>query len=128
MKNKNREIPDRVEFRWRQHEEEFARRLAESAQEAGRSESEQARELLKEALTRSDLLQHAVESLLQEVAQIQHQLRVLATIKDGVRAVHENIYQFRDDLAICVLRLLTDAGRLDTKAAENWVTKTFHAQ
>lgn len=128
MTGKNREIFDRVEFRWRQHEEEFPRRLADSAREAGRSQSDQARELLKNALTASDQLQHAVESLQQEVAQLHHQLRLLATIKEGIRTVHENIYQFRDDLAACVTKLLADAGRLDAKAAENWVKKTLDAE
>lgn len=121
MINRRREILDRVEFRWRQHEEEFPRRLAEEAENAGRSQSDHARELLKNALTASDLLQHAIETLHEEVTQLHEQLRVLASIKEGIRTVHENIYEFRDDLASCVTKVLTDAGRLDAKAAANWV-------
>jgi hypothetical protein len=128
MNTRNQELTDRVEFRWRQHEEEFARRLAKSARTAGRSQSEQARELLKDALTASDQLQHAIESLQQEVAQLHHQLRHLPAIKEGVRAVHENIYQFRDNLASCTAKLLEDAGHLDSQAARNWVCQTLDAE
>ncbi|MGA2617108.1 MAG: hypothetical protein ABSF26_05815 [Thermoguttaceae bacterium] len=126
--NRFRETPDRVEFRWRQHEDEFARLLANAAREAGLSQSDYARELVKKALTAPDELRHAVESLQQEVAQVLFQLRVLSAIKEGVRTVHENIYEFRDDLATSVLKLLTDAGHLDAKAAEKWATKTFNPE
>jgi len=119
---------NKVEFRWRQHEEEFAQRLAESAAEAGRSSSDQARELLKNALTASDELRHAIESLREEIAQVSRQLRDLRTIKDALRNVHENIYQFRDDLATCVVKLLVDAGRLDPKPAGQWVRKRLDAE
>ena len=128
MSTRAREIADRVEFRWRQHEEEFAQRLSEAAEDAGRSQPDYARELLKKALTASDLLQQAVESLQQDVADLHHRLRELVTIKDGVRAVHENIYQFRDDLAACVIKLLADAGRIDPKTAENWVRKALDGE
>jgi plasmid stability protein len=128
MKINNREIPDHVEFRVRQHEEEFARRLEISAREAGRTVSDQARELLKNALTSPDLLQHAVETLQQDMALIIARLDLLVQIKDGIRMVHENVYQFRDDLAACVAKILVDAGRLDAKAAQNWVTKTLDTE
>jgi hypothetical protein len=128
MKDNNREIPDRVEFRWRQHEEEFAARLEQSAKDAGRTVSEQARELIKIVLTGPDVLQHAVESLQQEIAQLQHRFRLLTTINEGIRTVHENVYQVRDDLAACVAKILVDAGRLDAKTAQNWVTKTLDTE
>ena len=44
------------------------------------------------------------------VAQLRQQLRDLRVLKEGLRAVHANIYQFRDDLATCTAKLLTDAG------------------
>ena len=121
MSAQNREIVERVEFRWRQHEEEFAQRLAEAARNAGRSPSDHARELMKNALTSSEQLQHSILSLQQELAQLHRKLRELTTIKDGLRTVHENIYQFRDDLATCVVKLLTDAGRMPPDAAKHWV-------
>ena len=128
MKNNSRETADRVEFRWRQHEEEFARRLEQSAKKSGRSVPEQAREMLKDALTRSDHLQHAVESLQQDVNLLLQQLHLLTTIKEGIRLVHENIYQFRDDLAACVIKILADAGQLDAEDAEDWVTETLSTE
>ncbi|MFZ1936080.1 MAG: hypothetical protein WAU84_20315, partial [Thermoguttaceae bacterium] len=93
-----------------------------------RSPSEQARETLKDALTASDRLQHAVESLQEEVAQLHHQLRDLATIKEGVRNVYDNVYELRDDLAACIIKLLTDVGHLDATSAANWVRNTFDAE
>lgn len=125
MPFRHQETTDRVEFRWRQHEEEFARRLKQAAYEAGRSQSDHARELLKNALTASDVLQQAIESLQQEVAQLHHQLRLLSTIKKGIRSIHETVYRFRDDTATCIAKLLTDAGRLDAKTAKHWVQETL---
>jgi len=69
MSIRKQELADRVEFRWRQHEEDFARLLAEGARKAGRPSSDHARELLKEALTASDHLQQAVEEVNREVVQ-----------------------------------------------------------
>ena len=124
----SRDIGDRVEFRWRDHEKHYAVKLAQSAEKSGRSPTEHARALLKDALTADDLLQHAVECLHQEVAQLQHQLRVLTTIKEGTRAVHENIYALRDDLAACVVELLVNAGHLDPKTARRLVRKIFRVE
>lgn len=128
MAVKQVETADRVEFRWRQHEEEFAQRLAESAAEAGRSSSDQARELLKNALTASDELRYAIESLREEIVQVSHQLRDLRTIKDGLRTVHENIYQFRDAAATCMVKLLVDVGGLQPKVAVEWARKSLDAE
>jgi plasmid stability protein len=128
MTSKNRETVERVEFRWRQHDEGFAERLEESARAAGHSTSDHARELLKDALTRSEQLQHDIHTLQQEVAQLHSQLRELAKIKDGIRLIHENIYRLRDDLATSVTRLLTDAGRLEAETAEQWVQETLTAE
>ena len=125
MTSKQRETIERVEFRWRQHEEEFAERLADAAREAGRSPSDHARELMKNALTSADILQHAIHSLQQEMAQLHDQLKQLGSIKDGLRVIHENIYQFRDDLATCVAKLLADAGRVRSDAAEQWVREAL---
>ena len=128
MSSRAQEIPDRVEFRWREHERPFAELLAAACRKSDRSPSEQARETLKDALTASDRLQHAVESLQEEVAQLHHQLRNLATIKEGVRNVYDNVYELRDDLAACIIKLLTDVGHLDATSAANWVRNTFDAE
>jgi hypothetical protein len=128
MKHRHQETADRVEFRWRQHEEEFARRLAEAANEAGHSPSDHARELLKDALTASDRIQLAIESLHQEVTQLLNDHRLLITIKEGVRTIHENIYQFRDNLAVSVIKILIDAGKLDARTAKNWASEALDAE
>jgi hypothetical protein len=128
MKTNRHKTIDRVEFRWRQHEEHFAERLAESAREAGRSERDHARELLKTALTSTEQFQHAMDSLHREIAQLQEQLRQLLSLKQGLRTVHENIYQLRDDLAAYVVKLLVDAGKVDTEAADTWVRETLNAE
>ena len=118
----------RVEFRWRQNEGDFAARLEEAAQQAGRTTSDHARELMKNALTASERLDHSLHVLQQEVAQLRQQLRELRTLKVGLRAVHANIYQFRDDLATCTAKLLTDAGLLPPEVAEQWVKETLNAE
>jgi hypothetical protein len=125
---KKSEFVSKVDFRWRQHEEDYATRLSESATEAGRSVGDQARELIKNALSRSDLLEHAVETLRQEVAQLFKQLRDLSTIKEGMKTLHENVYESRDDLVTCIVKVLVDAGRLTPQAAEDWAKKTFDAE
>lgn len=127
MKTNHRETTSRVEFRWRQHEEHFAQLLAESAREAGRSESDQARELLKLALTQSDQLLHSLESLQKDTLQLHEQLQQLPSIKAGIRTVHENVYQLRDDLATCVTKLLVEASDLDDAAAKAWVKQALDA-
>jgi len=127
MKTKKQEITSRIEFRWRQHEEQFAQLLVDSARENGRSESDEARELLKAALGESDQLQHALATLQGEVTQLHEQLKQLSHVKSGLRTVHENIYQLRDDLATCVAKLLVNAGTLDDAAAEAWVKQALDA-
>lgn len=122
------ETTGRVEFRWRQHEADFVARLEEAAQQSGRTISDQARELLKDALTMSERQEHNLHVLQQEVAQLRLQLRDLRPIKEGLRAVHTNIYLFRDDLATCVAKLLTDAGLLPPDVAEQWVKQTLGAE
>jgi hypothetical protein len=127
MKSNRDETPSRVEFRWRQHEEHFAKLLADAAQSNGRSESEQARELLKTALTSSDEVRQAVELLQKELLQIREQIRQLLPLKAGLRVVHENIYQFRDSLATSVATILVDAAGLDPATAEARVKQIFDA-
>jgi DNA repair exonuclease SbcCD ATPase subunit len=123
-----RETPTKVEFRWRQHEVPFAQRLAESANEAARSPGEQARELLKDALGSDDRLQHALQALRDEIAQLYEQLRKVTAINDALRVIHENIYRLRDEQATCAAKILVDAGRLDPKGAIEWLRKTLDAQ
>lgn len=132
MAIKNQETVERVEFRWRQHEIEFAKRLAESAEEAGRPPSDHARELMKTALTSSEELQHHICTLQNDVGQLQSQLQMLsqqlAAVEKGIRTVHDNIYQFRDEQATCVVKILADAGRMQSSAAERWLVDTLHAE
>jgi len=124
----NHETTTRVEFRWRQHEKKFAERLTESAREAGRCPSDHARELMKNALTSDEQLQHCLRTLQQEVAQLHGQLQELTKIKAGLRAIHEATYQLRDDLATYATKLLTDAGHLEAKAAKKWVEEVIRTQ
>jgi polyhydroxyalkanoate synthesis regulator phasin len=128
MPNRTLETSDRVEFRWRLHEEEFARRLVALARQAGRSTPDQAREMLKDILSRPDVLQQAIESLQHDVAQLFQQLQILASLKEILRKLHENIYQLRDDQAASVEKLLVEAGKLTARAAEQWVHETFNAE
>jgi hypothetical protein len=128
MSRKNQEIFERVEFRWRQHEEDFAERLAVEARKAGRSQADHARELLKNALTASDDLQKAIEALHQDVMEIRQQLRHLPAMKEGVRTVHDQFFSFRDSMAACVYKLLIEVGRLSPKAAEQWIRDTFQSE
>ena len=125
MTNENSEMPNRIEFRLRLSETDFLKRLMEQARRFNRCPNEQAREILKEALTAPEHLQHAIESLQQDVAQILQQLRVLGSIKDSIRTLHDNIYQLRDDLAACIEKLLVDAGQVPAETAEQWVAETF---
>jgi hypothetical protein len=128
MEHISHETIDRVEFRWRQHECPFAQRLAEDARAAGRSQSDHARELLKNSLTASDDLQKAIESMHQDVMEIRQQLRHLPAVKEGVRSVHDQFFSFRDSMATCVYRLLIEVGRLSPKAAEQWIRDAFRGE
>jgi hypothetical protein len=126
--SKNKESTKRVEFRWRQHEQVFAERLAESSTEANASASDHARDLLKNALTESDEVRHALEQIQREVAQLRGDLRDLTVLKEGLKALHENIYSLRDDLATSVVKLLCDAGETSDEEAQAWVTEAFDAE
>jgi small-conductance mechanosensitive channel len=128
MTDRKRETVERVEFRWRQHEFDSAQRLEEAAQEAGRSSSDHARELVKNALSASERLEHNLHVLQQEVAQLRQQLRELSTIKEGLRVIDANVYEFRNDLATCTIKILTDAGLLPLEAAQQWVKETLDAE
>ena len=123
----NRETATRIEFRLRQHEADYAERLAEGARAAGRCVSDHARELIKTAVTRDEELQHSLYTIQQELAQIHGQLKEMATIGQAVQDVQEDILVIRDDLATCVTKLLTDAGRLDITTAKKWVQQAFRA-
>ena len=126
--SKNQESSKKVEFRWRQHEQVFAERLAESSTEANTSVGDHARDLLKNALTESDEVRHALEQIQREVAQLRGDLRYLATLKEGLKALHENIYGLRDGLATSVAKLLCDAGETSDEEAQAWITEVFDAE
>ncbi len=122
------DVPQKIEFRWRHHENDFAERLAESARKADRSIGDHAREIVKTALTADDQLRYSLQLLLQEIGQVHKQLLDLAHVKHGLNALHKNLYEFRDDLATCVTKLLAEAGRLDPQAAEEWIRNTLDAE
>ena len=124
----NHETTSRVEFRWRQHEEEFAQRLEEAARQAGRSTSDHARELLKNALDNQERLERHLHVLQQEVAQLRQGLRVFAEHGERLLLIDTNVYQLRDDLATCTLKILTDAAMLPPEVAEQWVKETLNAE
>ncbi len=119
---------EKVEFRWRQHEEPFAGQLADSAREAGRPIGDHARELLKSALNRSDGLEYALDALRQEVAALRQQVVQTQIPKEALQAIHENIYQLRDNLATAVVKLLLDAGQCSEEDAHWWVREALDAQ
>ncbi len=123
----NRETVARIEFRFRQHEEHVAQRLVESAREAGRSPCDHARELVKNGLTSTEQLQHSIHTLQQEVAQLHLQLRQLTDVAEALRTLHENVFALREDIATYAIKLLTDAGRVEPKAARKWVEGMLHA-
>jgi polyhydroxyalkanoate synthesis regulator phasin len=129
----NHDIVARVEFRWRQHEEEFAKLLSDSARKAGRCTSDHARELMKDALTANEQLQQHVFALHKDIAQALNQLQQLSEIKegvrklsntnDGIRTLHDNIYGLRDELASYVVKILCDAGKMQATEARKWMDK-----
>jgi hypothetical protein len=121
-------VPQKIEFRWRHNEKDFAERLAESARKADRSIGDHAREIVKTALTADDQLQYSLQLLHQEVGQLHKQLLQLGHIKSGLKSLNENLYEFRDDLATSVAKMLADAGRLEPQAAEEWVRRTLEAE
>ena len=121
-------VPDKIEFRWRKNEKDFAKRLAESARKASRTVGDHAREVLKTALTADDQLQYSLQLLHQEVGQLHKRMLDFARLQSGLKVLHENVYEFRDDLATCVAKMLADAGRLEPAAAEEWVRDTLNAE
>ena len=52
----------------------------------------------------------------------------LAAIKGGLKAIHENIYGLRDDLATSIVKLLVDAGKTDGEEAQEWVAEAFETE
>lgn len=126
MHSKNRETAQKIEFRLRQHEELFAQLLAQSARDAGRSIGDQARELVKTALTKDEQLQHFLASVERELAQVTTKLTAVVKLNEGLRTVHENLYQVRDDLVTIAVKVLQDAGRLQAEAATSWVKKALN--
>ena len=123
----NRETVTRIEFRLRQHEADYAERLADGARAAGRCVSDHARELIKTALTSNEELMHSLYNIQQELAQIQGQLKEMIAAAHAVQDMQEDILVIRDDLATYATKLLTDAGRLDATTAKKWVQQSFRA-
>jgi t-SNARE complex subunit (syntaxin) len=130
MNNSTLETTDRVEFRWRLHEAEFARLLAELARKSGRSVADQARELLKDILSRPDVLQQAIESLQHDASQLlqlfQQLQTLVSSLKEAIRTLHANVYEFRDDHAAGVEILLAEAGKFTARVAERWVNDNYN--
>jgi hypothetical protein len=121
-------VSDKVDFRWRQHEAVWKTRMAVSAAKANRSIGDHARELIKTALVADEQTLLDIQLLRQEIANLDRRLGRLAVIEAGSKAIHENVYQLRDDLLVVVIKLLTDAGCLDQPEAETWVEQTVAIQ
>lgn len=89
--------------------EEVAAELLRRTKESGRdSHHGVARELLTEALTRSDSDRQAMEKLQNQLAEIRDQIQEL-----------------RDDLSSAVNLLLVKAGQLSEEQAHAWCEKTL---
>ena len=132
----------KVEFRWRQHEDEHRQRLVELAEEAGRSTSDHAREMLKAALTTPGELLHSVHLLRQEISQLKLELvgsgqppQSHPTTDDKVAGMQMDMgnrllerlddlgngqLDIREDIATCVVKILVDVGNIDANQARNW--------
>ena len=135
----------RVGFRWRQHEDAYRRRLAESAEEAGRELNEHARELLKAALAGPDEVLHNVHMLRQEVSELKHELgrpggdtqahstsieanetlidgleELEARLDERLRALGERQLDIREDVVNCAVKLLVDIGKVSPEHAREW--------
>jgi len=140
----------KVEFRWRRHEVEQRRRLVELAEQAGRSPSEHAREMLKAALTASEELLHSVHMLRQELSQLKLELvgdghppdshsttagHAAGMPKDmGTRLLErldelfEGQLDVREDIATSVVKLLVDVGDVHPEHARNWAGDMLYGQ
>ena len=125
MQNDDDEFVDKIEFRFRKDERQDAIRLANMAKTKKCTIGELARELVKAGLNKSDRLEYGVETVLQELAQLSKMVRDLASMKTALKATHETVYEVRDDLLTCVVKLLVDVGGLTPAAAEKWVKTTF---
>jgi hypothetical protein len=121
-------ISDKVEFRWRQHEAEWKRRLAEEAEKAERTIGDHARELLKNLLVEKEEMLHQLESIKHQLAMMQKKLEPIAILNEGCQTINENIYLLRDDWANFAIQLLMHAGSMTPEAAAQWVTNYFEKQ
>jgi hypothetical protein len=119
---------DKVEFRWRQQEEEYRVRLANHAAKAQRSPADHARELLKEALRAEDTLPNELRLLRQEVDAMRDELIAMRRVADIVTRLEEGVYGLQDDIANLAVKLLVDAGQLSLEDAREWASKTFDAE
>ena len=124
---KKQQLPQKVEFRWRQHEEEWCQRFVESAKAADQSFGDHARELVKKALTVDEELSHDIQRLRDEVAAIPQQLDDLVQLKRAVATIHDTVCQLRNDLATAVPKLLVDAGKMPQDKARWWTRQALNA-
>jgi plasmid stability protein len=83
---KSRNHPDKVEFRWRQHEAQWQDRLADAAAQAGRTVGDHAREVLKAALMSEGELSHELHMLREEISGITRILQALTPGQQDRRA------------------------------------------
>jgi len=145
QKPRNKTDGQKVEFRWRQHEDEHRRRLAELAEEARREPNEHARELLKAALAGSEELLLDVHMLRQEVSELKDLLggvgqqtqshpaqteieypdadrldEVESRLLEQLHELGERQLDTREDIVNCTLKLLIEIGGVAPEQARDW--------
>jgi hypothetical protein len=128
MVKKKNHPSEKVEFRVRHHEKEWLRRLAEEADNAGRSIGDHARELVKRQLSLQDDTLNQINSLQHQLTQVLRKLEALSTVKEGLKRLHENVYELRDDLPTLAVMLLIHLARMTPDQATQSVREHFPIQ
>ena len=124
-KKSKRGTGEKIEFRWRQNEEEWRDRLVAAAEDADRTVSAQARELVKAALLNPQETQFQLQQIRRELEEVK---KLIAPHDDGLSAIQENIYLLRDALVTAVVKILVEAGDMDAATAKEWVIRVLNSE
>ncbi len=117
-------LGEKIEFRWKQSDEEWRQRLVDSAAEARRPVNSHARELVKVALVNPQETQFQVQQLRREIEELK---KLVDSLGGGLEAIHENVYEVRDALLTSVAKILLEAGGMDATKAKEWINRVFNA-
>ena len=125
MPKKSNVSGEKIEFRWKQADEEWQQRLVDSAAEVRRPINAHARELVKMALLNPQDTQFQIKQIRAEIDELQ---KAIDSLGEGIEALHENTFQLRDALVTGIAKLLVEAGGMDVERTKHWIKNTLDTE